>query len=70
MSATPLPELMERWKSQRYARLRHWQGFRLPHRNIAKKSRQVQRTMMQGIYPRGKAAAQLIWMHRNAKHYL
>ncbi|EJG5415720.1 hypothetical protein NAD41_002359 [Salmonella enterica] len=70
MSATLLPDLMERWKAQRHARLRNWQGFRLPQRGIAKKSRKVQRTMMQGIYPRGKTAAQLVWMHRNERHYL
>ena len=70
MSTASLTELMERWKAQHYAQLRHWQGFRLPQRSIATKSRKVQRTLLQGIYPRGKAAAQLIWMHRNAKHYV
>ncbi|ENQ1546072.1 hypothetical protein ACEOHC_003884 [Salmonella enterica] len=70
MSATLLPDLCDRWKAQRLARIRHWQGFRLPQRGISKKSRKVQRTMMKGIYPRGRAAAQMVWLQRNTNHYV
>ncbi|EPT1451884.1 hypothetical protein ACVOZ6_003472 [Escherichia coli] len=70
MSATLLPDLCESWKAQRLARIRRWQGFRLPQRGLVKKSRKVQRTMVKGIYPRGRAAARMVWINRRTSHYV